>query len=80
MHGNTLRRRELEGLKELRLDLTRSRLDQARRVDAVPRSIRVAGMGSNEGSRITVLVHRKEYAAGDRPAINAAPCFTSPDP
>ena len=78
VHGNTLRRRKLEEPKELLLDLTRPRLYQSTRVDAVARGVCVSGMGSNECSGIAVLVHGKEYAAGDHDAINAAPCPPRP--
>lgn len=79
MHGNALRRRELKVPNEFFLDLARSRLHEATRVDAIALGIGVTGVGSNERSRIALLVHVKEYAAGDYAAINAAPVSTSPD-
>jgi hypothetical protein len=74
VHGNTLRRGELEEPKELLLDFASSRLYRPTRVDAVALGIRVAEMSSNERSGIAVLVHVKEYAAGDHAASNAVQC------
>jgi len=70
LDGDALRDRELERLGEAGGDLRRSRLDEAFRINAVLHSVRVARMGSDERSWISVFVHGDEYAAGHHAAIN----------
>jgi hypothetical protein len=57
MRGEPLGGRELERLRQLAGDLSRSRLDQARRVNALPGRVHVARLRGNEALRVSLAVH-----------------------
>ena len=52
-----LGRRKLERLRQLACDLGRSRLDQARRVNALLGRVQVARLGGDKALRVSALVH-----------------------
>ena len=70
--GDALGDRKLEPLGDVGDDLCRSRLDEARRMNAVLHGVRVARMRGNEGTWISV-VHLNEYVADHHAAINGDP-------
>jgi len=55
--GEPLSRRELERLRELARDLSRSRLDQAGRVNALLGRVQVARVGGDKAFRVSAFVH-----------------------
>ncbi len=56
VHGEQLGRRELKRPRQLARDLSRPRLDQAGRVNALLDGVQVAGLGGDEAVRVSALV------------------------